>query len=421
MDMDYREAQVYGKLALYGGQPVREIPWPTYDKGAVFITPDDEQAALRAIQSHLYFRYDYRSMSETECGRFEEKVCAYFKVKHALALSTGTAALTLAIMGANIPPGSLVACPGFTFVATPSAIVLAGCTPFLVEVDEHLHMDIDDLRRRWRPDIRAIMVVHMRGLPCNMDAVLRFAAEVGVPVLEDTIPALGAELNGRKLGTLGLAGAFSTHADTSINTGEGGFLITNDTELFARAVALSGAYEARFLRHFHGDAPPMPTGLHLPLLNFRMDEIRAALAAAQLDSLATRLHHFKRNYDYVQQQIANMDTICLRRPVAPDAYLGESLIFRLPSASAGMFAKAMCMEGIDARHLGSDDDQNARTFWNWRFLFKTDDVAAIKAHLPNTARYLAEAVDVPLSPTLSLEDCDQLVYALRKVVHGLNL
>ncbi len=195
------------RLAVHGGNPVRRAPWPTYEKGAVFVHPEDEDAALRAIRSHLYFRYDYRSHQDTECGRFEEELRRYFGSKHALAVSSGTTALVLAIMASGIPPGSLIACPGFTFVATPSSITLAGCKPFLVDVDENLHMDIADLRRRWTPDIKAIMVVHMRGFAADMEALTRFAAEMGVPVFEDAVPALGTELKGRKLGTFGLAGA----------------------------------------------------------------------------------------------------------------------------------------------------------------------------------------------------------------------
>jgi dTDP-4-amino-4,6-dideoxygalactose transaminase len=300
------EATEDTRLAVHGGNPVRRTPWPTYEKGAVFVHPEDEDAALRAIRSHLYFRYDHRSHQDTECGRFEEELRRYFGSKHALAVSSGTTALVLAIMASEIPPDSLIACPSFTFVATPSSIALAGCKPFLVDVDENLHMDLADLRRRWTPGIKAIMVVHMRGFAADMEALTRFAAEMGVPVFEDAVPALGAELKGRKLGTLGLAGAFSTQSDKSLNCGEGGFLLTDDSH-------------------------------------------------------------------------------------------------------------ALCCEGIDARNLGSDQDDNVRVCWNWRFMFDTKDIATIKALLPNATRYLAEAVDIPLSSNLSAEDCDDLVKAVRKV------
>lgn len=407
-------------LAIHGGPPVRRTAWPTYDKGAVCIHPEDELAAMRAIRSHLYFRYDHRAYGDTECGQFEQELCAYFGSKHALAVSSGTAALALAIMAAGIAPGSVIACPGFTFVATPSAIIMAGCRPLLVEVDENLHLDLGDLRRRWSSDIKAIMVVHMRGFASDVEALSDFAAEMGVPLFEDAVPALGAELNGRPLGTFGLAGAFSTQSDKSLNCGEGGFLLTDDSTLYARAVVLSGAYEGRCQRHFADGLPPIDTDLSLPLLSLRMDEIRAALLRSELSRLPIRLRAFRRNYQHVWDALSGLPGIEIRRPVAPGAYLGEAFIFRVPGEDAQWFADALCAEGIDARNLGSAHDTNVRVFWNWRFLFGTADVAEIQARLPVTTGYLGEAVDVPLSSTLSPADCDHLVTAVRRVARAMH-
>lgn len=408
------------RLAIDGGVPVRRTPWPTYDKGAVFVHPEDEEATLRAVRSHLFFRYDCRPPHETECGRLEQELCEYFDCKHALALSSGTAAIALAIMAAGIPPGSLIACQGFTFAATPSAIMLAGCVPWLVEVDENLHMDLGDLRRRWTPQIRAIVVVHMRGFAADTQPLVSFAAEMGVPLFEDAVPALGAELDGRKLGTFGLAGAFSTQSDKSLNCGEGGFLITDDSKLYARAVVLSGAYEGRFLRHFPDGDPPIGTDLDLPLLSFRMDEIRAALLRSELTRLPVRLACFRANYDHVTAALDAVPQIVIRRPVAPAAYLGEAFIFRVPRGDAAWFARALCSEGIDARNLGSPTDTNIRVYWNWRFMFPGTDVAAIKTLLPSTTRYLEQAVDVPLSSVLTAADCDQLVHAVRRIAAAMD-
>jgi dTDP-4-amino-4,6-dideoxygalactose transaminase len=403
------------RLAIDGGVPVRTEPWPTYDKGAVCVHPADEEAALRAVRSHLYFRYDARRHFETECGKFESELCRYFGSRFALAVSSGTAAITLAIMAAQIPPGSLIACPGFTFAATPSAIILAGCRPLLVEVDEDLHMDVADLRKRWTPAVKAIVVVHMRGFAAGLDELIDLADELGVPVIEDAVPALGAEYRGRKLGTFGLAGAFSTQSDKSLNCGEGGFLLTDDATIFARAVVLSGAYEGRYRRHFPDIEPPISTDLDLPLFNFRMDEIRAALLRSELDRLPARLDCFRRNYEYVAAGLADVSGIAIRRPAVPGAYLGEALIFRPLDADPNWFARALCAEGVDARNLGAADDQNIRVFWNWRFMFEGLGVADIKALLPETSRYLEQAVDIPLSSTLSIADCDQLITAVRKV------
>lgn len=403
------------RLAIDGGVPVRTEPWPTYDKGAVCVHQQDEDAALRAIRSHLYFRYDCRRQVDTECGNFESELSQYFGSRFALAVSSGTAAITLAIMAARIPPGSLIACPGFTFAATPSAIILAGCKPLLVEVDENLHMDLADLRKRFTPEVRAIVVVHMRGFAADMDELTGLADELGVPVIEDAVPALGAEFRGRKLGTFGLAGAFSTQSDKSLNCGEGGFLLTDDAVVFARAVVMSGAYEGQYRRHFPGVEPPISTDLDLPLFSFRMDEIRAAMLRSELGRLPARLDCFRRNYEYVAAGLADVPGVAVRRPTARGAYLGEALIFRSLDADANWFARALCAEGVDARNLGAADDHNIRAFWNWRFMFEDADIAEIKALLPETSRYLEQAVDVPLSSTLSAADCDHLISAVRKV------
>jgi dTDP-4-amino-4,6-dideoxygalactose transaminase len=407
-------------LAIDGGTPVRCAPWPTYDKGDVFVGSADEQAALRAIRSHLYFRYDCRPYEETECGKLELGLSRYFGSRHALATSSGTTALALAIMAAGVPAGSLIACQGFTFAATPSAILLAGCRPFLVEVDEDLHLDVADLARRWTPEIKAILVVHMRGFAADMAALTRFAAERDVPLIEDAVPALGAELDGRKLGTFGAAGALSTQSDKSLNSGEGGLLLTDDSELLARAIVLSGAYEGRAGRHFPGGTVPLDSDLSLPLFSFRMDEIRAALLSAELTRLPQRLAAFWHNYEHVAAVLGDVPEIVIRRPVAPGAYLGDAFVFRVPDGDAQWFARALSCEGIDARNLGSDTDGNVRAFWNWRFLFGAQPVAAIQEMLPSTVRYLRQAVDVPLSSCLSPQDCDHLVAAVRKVAGGLR-
>lgn len=404
-------------LASMGGPPIRTRPWPTYDRGDVFVHGDDEAALQAVLGSRLYFRYDVRPLAETETGRLEAALRVYFEARHALALSSGTAALAVALMALGLEPGSEVACPGFAFPATPSAIMLAGLRPVLVEVDEDLHFDVDDLRRRAGPRLSAVLVVHMRGMASDAPAVLAAAGELGVPVVEDAVPAMGVRLRGRHVGTFGAAGAFSTQSDKSINTGEGGFLLTGDRDLYTRALVLSGAYEGRFRKH--DDCDPGLCDLDLPVYNFRMDELRAAFARSQLGRLDERLRRQRENYRYVLDGLRDVGGIAIRQPVEPEAWLGECLIFRVPGGGADRVARALRDEGIAARNFGDPAEQNVRCFWNWRFLYPARAEAEIKAVLPRTARLLEEAVDVPLAPTLAREDCDDLVNAVRKVAAGL--
>jgi dTDP-4-amino-4,6-dideoxygalactose transaminase len=221
------------RLAVDGGTPVRTAPWPTYDKGDVYISPEDERAAIEAVRRKLYFRYDHRPYDQTCTGRLESRLAEYFGVPYVLACTSGTTAIALALLALELPPGSPVACPAFTFSATPSAIMLAGHRPLLVECDADLRLDVTDLRRALADGARAVVVVHMRGFADDMPAMCALATEYAVPVIEDAVPALGARLNGRLLGTYGRFGAFSTQSDKSLNTGEGGFLVTSDAQAHA--------------------------------------------------------------------------------------------------------------------------------------------------------------------------------------------
>lgn len=408
-------------LAVEGGTPVRTRAWPTYDKGDVEIDDDDVAAVTRAVKSRLLFRYDRRPHAETEVGRFENQLVKRFGVRHALAVSSGTAAIAVALLAAGVEPGSEVACPGFGFPATASAVRLAGGVPVMIEVDEDLHFDVEDLRRKITPRMKAVVVVHMRGFVSDVDAVNRVAAEAGLVVVEDAVPALGASLRGRPVGTLGAAGAFSTQSDKSLNTGEGGFVLTDDTALFGRATVLSGAFEGRYKRHFEGFAGEVPAvpELDLPLYNFRMDEVRGALAASQLQKLSLRVDVLKENYRRVEKALSAFPEIRLRRPVSPDAFLGEALVFRIPGATRELstwFARALRAEGIEARAFASTEDLNVRCFWQWRFLFPGKTEEEIRAMLPRTASLLDETIDIPLAQSLSDRDIADLEAAVAKVV-----
>jgi dTDP-4-amino-4,6-dideoxygalactose transaminase len=397
--------------------PTRTKAWPAYDKGHVFVDAEDLHAPIRALHKRHYFRYDYRNYDETEVGRFEQSLQRYLRVDHALAVSSGTAAITLGLLCLGLEPGALVACPGFTFAATPSAIVLAGCKPVLIECDDNLHLDVDDLARKLSAGIRAIVVVHMRGFASDMDAILALARKRNIPVVEDAVPALGVRLGGKALGTFGDAGAFSTQSDKSLNTGEGGFLVCRDRVQFARAIVLSGAYEGRYRKHFPGQVPEI-CDLDYPLLSFRMDEIRAALANAEMERLPLRLSCLHHNYEYVTERLAGVPGIRVRQPISPGSLLGDALIFRMPNAhvdEAVQAAAALCREGISARCLGAPNDANVRCFWNWRFLFQGQTQAEVMRLLPRTSTYLGQAIDIPLSPTLTKDDCDDLIAAVHKV------
>lgn len=399
-------------LAIDGGTPTRSKPWPTYDRGDVFIGSGEEEAAVRAIRSQRLFRYDTRPYADTEVGRFETAVRKYFGSAHALAVSSGTAALALSFMAAGIGPGSRVACPVFTFAATPSAILLAGATPVLVPVDEDLHVDLAELESVL-PEVDAVVVIHMRGSAEDMDAIVALADQAGVPVFEDAVPALGVRLRGRLLGTFGRAGSFSTQSDKSINTGEGGFIVTDDTELAARATVLSGAYEGRVRRHFDSIALD---DLSLPLYSMRMDEVRGAMATVQLETMPSRLENLSSNYAYICSLLEGVEGVRPRAAVDA-AVLGDALLVRLEGggpADSAWFARALRAEGFEARAFGDSQDKNVRAFWNWRFLNRPQSEHAEQL-MARSAGFVSAMVDIPLSASLTPADCDELTEGIARV------
>jgi dTDP-4-amino-4,6-dideoxygalactose transaminase len=399
-------------LAISGGTRVRAAPWPTYEYGTGPFSEDAQRDIARVLASGRLFRYDARPVGETEAEKLERALCDYFGTSYALAVTSGTAALTVALLALDIPSGSTVACPAFGFPATASAILLAGLKPALVAVDENLHIDVGDLASRYGDTLGAVVVVHMRGFAAPVTDVLRCAAGWSVPLVEDAVPALGVSYAGRRLGTFGEAGCFSTQSDKAINTGEGGFLITDDALLHERAVLFSGAFEGRHRFHLH--KLEESNQWRLPLYNFRIDEMRAALAHSQLCTLDARMGTLKENYTYVTSRISSIPGLRVRQPTVPEAYLGDALVFFVEPEHAEWIAEALTAEGVTARNFGAGRDPNARAFWTWEFMGGHD--AAGTEPFRESVVHLRSAIDVALPAVLTQDDLDDCVTAIEKVM-----
>lgn len=396
---------------------IRSKPWPTYDKGAVTVDDDEYVAANRVLKSKRLFRYDDRPHDSTEVAKLEKELSSFFKAEYALAVSSGTAALTLSLLSLGVGPGDEVLCSAFGFPASPSSIMLTGATPVLFEVDENLHPDLDDLRRRITSRTKAVLCVHMRGQSGDVSQMAKLCSERGLPLVEDAVPVLGASFGEKRLGTYGAFGAFSTQSDKSINCGEGGFLLTHDATLFERALALSGAYEGFAQRHFKWPLSTDPG--RLPLYNFRMDEIRGAVCRSQLRKLPKRLETLRRNYLAVRGIVESYPELIVRSSPRPEATLGDSILFWLDQSTpedAIRLSEAICAEGIDARCFGMVEPENVRCFWSWRFLFPDLSADTIRSRLPNSARWLSRTVEIPLSPLLESRDIADLEQVFAKVM-----
>ena len=350
----------------------------------------------RLLSSGDLFRYTAPEGSPVALleGEFAELMGA----RYALAVASCSAALFLSLKALDLPRGAKVLIPAFTFAAVPSAVVHAECEPVLVEVGENYRVDMDDFAAKL-PGAGAVLISHMRGHTSDMDAILALCDAAGVPVVEDAAHSLGTTWHGRKIGTIGKIGCFSFQSYKLVNAGEGGMLITDDPELAARCVIMSGAYEHNWKKHPGLQNSYMLWQNKLPLYNMRMQNLSAAVIRPQLPEVAGRVAKGRAGHDLVADRLNQSAHLSVPPPLGPEERAPDSIQFNLTGEWTDTQARAFQAEakrrGITVQIFGLSED-NARAFWNWQFLGETPD-------LPRTRAMLMRAGDVRL-PTRLTED-----------------
>ncbi|MCY4241082.1 MAG: aminotransferase class I/II-fold pyridoxal phosphate-dependent enzyme [Rhodobacter sp.] len=353
--------------------------------------------------------FRYTATDESPAALLEREFAAALGSRYALAVSSCSAALFLSLRALDLPGGARVLIPAFTFAAVPSAVVHAGCVPVLVESKSNYRIDLEDFESKLSLDVAAVMISHMRGHTSDMDAVMSLADARGVPVIEDAAHSLGTKWNGRNIGTLGKIGCFSFQSYKLLNAGEGGMLVTDDSEIIARAVIMSGAYEHNWKKHpvLHERFAYWQN--RLPLYNMRISNLSAAVIRPQIGEIPRRVRDGKRNHDYVASRLNESSWLHVPSPLpaesrAPDSIQFNLLHFSDPEARA--FQNAADRRGVKVQVFGLSAD-NARAFWNWGFLDQTPD-------LPQTRAMLMRACDVRLPARLDRSDCDLVASTLVK-------
>jgi len=249
--------------------------------GAYWFGEEETNAVMEVIQSGYLFRYGNENDPKFlhKVSTLEKKFAQYCGTKYALATSSGTSSILVSLIALGLKPGDEVVVPAYTFVATYSACIFAGLVPVLADIDESLSLDPADIEHRITSRTKAIMPVHMLGNSCDMDRIMSIARKHNLLVLEDCCQAAGASYKGKKVGTIGNVGAFSLNLFKTINSGDGGLVSTNDKSL----------YETAFGVHDQGHKPSrlgVEVGARSVLgLNFRINELTAAVALAQLAKL----------------------------------------------------------------------------------------------------------------------------------------
>ncbi|MFV8128215.1 DegT/DnrJ/EryC1/StrS family aminotransferase [Streptomyces syringium] len=268
-------------LALLGGEPAVTALGPH------FVWPPIEDADRRAVAAQLETAVSIPDRSGVVAG-LEDALASFLGVRHVVTTCTGTAALHSMYAAAGIGPGDEVIVPALTFHATATPLFHLGAHPVLADVDDRGRLDLRDAARRLTARTKAVVAVHLWGLPEDMDALVSFADEHGLMLLVDGSHAHGATWNRQMVGTFGTASAFSLNGPKPLSAGEGGFVATDDTELYYR-VLLHGQYNKRCRREIPADHPLARFAVTGMGLKLRIHPLAAALARAQLTRLNSYL------------------------------------------------------------------------------------------------------------------------------------
>lgn len=363
-------------------------------------------AAIEVMRSGRLHRYNEVPGEESQVSALERELAEWQGSAYALACSSGGAALRIAMRAAGIGAGDVVLTNAFTLAPVPGAIVAVGARPVLIEITEDLRMDLDDLAAKiatHRP--AAVMASHMRGHLCDMDRLTAICATADVPLFEDCAHTMGARWSGRRSGSFGLAGAFSSQTYKHLNSGEGGFLVSDDADFMARAIILSGSY---MLYARHGAAPSedhfRQARLDMPNTSARMDNLRAALLRPQLSQIEDAIGRWNDRYRATADVLATCPQIVMPVRPAQEAFVGSSIQFRLPgisAASATAFVADAARLGVELKWFGSADPVGFTSAHpSWRYVAPQS--------LPRTDAVLAGLFDMRLPLTFGIEDCRQI-------------
>ena len=374
----------------------------TLDLHTAEAIPEQVRAEIDAmLASGDLFRY--HAPQDAPVTLLEQEFADMMGVRFALAVSSCSAALFLSLKALNLPKGAKVLIPAFTFAAVPSAVVHADCVPVLVEVGENYRIDMTDFAAKLTDDIDAVLVSHMRGQTSDMDQITRLCTQANIPLIEDAAHSLGTTWNGAKIGTIGAVGCFSFQSYKLLNGGEGGILITNDEDIIARAVIMSGAYENNWQKH---DCKSNNFGKYqnkLPLYNTRLSNLTAAIVRSQLPQVARRASDGLRNHDLLAGMLNAHKNITVPAALSGEKRAPDSIQFNLKNIDDAQ-ARAFVSEcknrdlgvGIFGLHI-----ENARAFWNWQFLDHIPE-------LPQTKAMLMRACDLRLPARLTVDQVTQI-------------
>ena len=422
------------RLAVEGGEPVRSRPLPLEFPAMHYLDEAEIEAVERVLKSRSLFRY-YGIDLQGEVAAFEKEFAEFIGVEHALAVTSGSAALQTALSALAVGPGQEVIVPAYLWVAVVAAVVNLGAIPVLADIDETFTLDPRDVERQVTPRTAGIIAVHMSGAPADAPRLLAIARQRRLFLLEDCAQCAGGSVGGKRVGSFGDMGIFSFQMNKNMSSGEGGCVVTNDRRLYQRAVA---AHDNGYARDESGRAIFDNLDLCFWGRGCRLDEIRGAMLRVQLQKLPRIIGHMRESKYHIRRALEAFPQVHLRRIVDTEGDTGCFLILTLESASeARRIQQALRAEGIATSPQGITDvvmtDWGLHIYSNivslvnktstdgrgfpWSLAENRDSKAQYaKGTCPFADSLFERSILLSIPSCLTKQDEDDILHAFRKVL-----
>lgn len=371
-------------------------------------------AAKIVLSGGRLHRYGNAQGEISQAAALEEAFANWQAARFCLALTSGGQALQIALRTVKVCPGEPVLTNAFTLAPVPGAIAAVGAKAVLVESSDDLTIDLKDLAAKaLTSGARVLLLSHMRGHIADMDRIADICDRLNVALVEDCAHTMGAWFSGKRSGNHGVVSCFSTQTYKHINSGEGGFLTTNDTEIAARATVLSGSY-MNYSRHGAGpdESAYENVRYETPNMSARMDNLRAAILIPQLEGLDENVRRWNERHAVLVKALSVVEGVVLPKADPKMLRVGSSFQFRLPKASIEQCKSVVIHAsslGVELKWFGAAEPVGfTSNHKSWRYLRSQS--------LPRTDEILRTLFDMRVPLTFSLEDCAQIGSILRYVL-----
>ena len=364
-------------------------------------------------------RYNTLPGETSEAALLESEYAEWQGARFCLATTSGGQAMQIALRAVGVTPGTKVLANAYTLAPVPGAIYAAGGEAVLVEIDQSWHTDPADLAAKAdATGAKVFMLSHMRGHIADMDAIMEICDQRGITVIEDCAHTMGARWKGVRSGNFGKVACFSNQTYKHMNSGEGGFLTTNDPDIAAKAIVGSGSY---MLYTGHGAIPDEDVFQRLrkqaPNCSARLDNMRAALLRTQLPLLEDNIRRWNERYSVLADGFAAIAGIHIPGRAQHEDYVGSSIQFQahaLGPARIPEFIAACAARGVELKWFGADEPAGFTSRYDsWEYLGRAQD-------LPQTRETLSTTCDMRVPLTFTPQDCTDIVTIVSDVHRRIN-